>query len=152
MSFSCFIKLFVAAIVISTLGSYAIQLVGLDTIHPSSLFASGLTLGTIFGGLLVALYPSQEGAGTATESGTSNIYVGNLPFNVGQEEIKNIFSPFGNVVDIRLVKDRRSRRFKGYAFVEMNTPNANAAIEHLNDTDYAGRTLRVNEAKKKEDS
>jgi len=150
MSFSCFIKLFVAAIVVSVIGSFAIQLVGLDAIHPSSLFASGLTLGTIFGGLLVALYPSGESSGSK-ESGTSNIYVGNLPFNVGHEEIKNLFSPFGNVVDIRLVKDRRSRRFKGYAFVEMNTPNAKAAIEHLNDTDYAGRTLRVNEAKKKDE-
>jgi len=149
MTISCFIKLFVAAIVISTIGSYAIQFAGLDTIHPSSLFASGLTLGTIFGGLLVALYPSKGGQ-SSQESGTSNIYVGNLPFNVGSEEIKNLFSPFGTVVDIRLVKDRRSRRFKGYAFVEMNTANANAAIDHLNDTDYAGRTLRVNEAKKRE--
>ena len=150
MSFSCFIKLFVAAIVISVVGSYAIQLVGLDSIHPSSLFASGLTLGTIFGGLLVALYPNKEGV-SSQESGTRNIYVGNLPFNVGKEEISNLFAPFGKVVDIRLVKDRRSRRFKGYAFVEMETAQANAAINHLNDTDYAGRTLRVNEAKKRDE-
>jgi len=151
MTFSCFVKLFVAAIVISTLGSYAIQLTGLDTIHPSSLFASGLTLGTLFGGLLVALYPNKESASSNDSGGTSNIYVGNLPFNVGKEEIGNLFSPFGKVVDIRLVKDRRSRRFKGYAFVEMETAQAEAAINHLNETDYAGRTLRVNAAKKRDD-
>lgn len=151
MSFSCFLKLFAAAIAVSTVGAYAIPLVGLDSIPSSSLFASGLTIGTIFGGLLVALYPAGEG-GDKEASGTSNIYVGNLPFNVGKEEISNLFKPFGNVVDIRLVKDRRSRRFKGYAFVEMNSTGAKAAIKHLNETDYAGRTLRVNEAKKREES
>ncbi|ATX82983.1 RNA recognition motif (aka RRM, RBD, or RNP domain) [Mariprofundus ferrinatatus] len=150
MSVSCFAKLFAAAIAVSVVGSYAIQLVGLDSIHPSSLFASGLTLGTIFGGLLVALYPSEKGEGSKRDSGTSNIYVGNLPFNVGKEEIGNIFAPFGKVEDIRLVKDRRSRRFKGYAFVEMESGAAKAAIDHLNDTDYAGRTLRVNEAQKRD--
>ena len=48
-----------------------------------------------------------------------------------------------------MVKDRRSRRPKGYGFVEMNTADARSAIKHLNGTDYAGRTLRVNEGKKK---
>ena len=113
MTFSCFVKLFVAAIVISPLASYAIQLTGLDTTPPSSLFASGLTLGTLFGGLLVALYPNKESASSNGSGGTSNIYVGNLTFNVGTEEIGKPFSPLGKVVDIRPVKDRRSRRVKG---------------------------------------
>jgi len=151
MSFSCFIKLFIAATVVSILGNYAVQFLGLTTIPGPSLFASGLTIGTIFGGLLVALYPTSETAGSSTAGDTSNIYVGNLPFNAGHDEIKNLFSPFGEVIDIRMVKDRRSKRFKGYAFVEMNSIHASAAINHLNDTDYAGRTLRVNEAKKKDE-
>ncbi|PJA31277.1 MAG: RNA-binding protein [Zetaproteobacteria bacterium CG_4_9_14_3_um_filter_53_7] len=154
MSFSCFVKLFAAAIAASVLGNYAAQLFDLASIPAPSLFATGITIGTLFGGLLVALYPSAEsdsGSAASNKSGSCNIYVGNLPFNAGHEEIKNLFAPFGEVIDIRMVKDRRSKRFKGYAFVEMPTANANAAINHLNDTDYAGRTLRVNEAKQKDE-
>ncbi len=150
MSFSCFLKLFLAAVVFSLVGYYAVSLVDLASIPTRSLFASGLVLGTLFGGLLVALYPYGESSG-GSKRGTGNLYVGNLPFNVGKEEIKNLFAPFGKVVDIRLVTDRRSRRFKGYAFVEMEASAAKAAIASLNDTDYAGRTLRVNEAKRKDE-
>lgn len=148
MSFSCFFKLLIAAAAFSLGGYYAASLIDLAAIPTLSLFATGLMLGTLFGGLLVALYPYGEGS-DGKKGGTGNIYIGNLPFNVGKEEIKNLFAPFGKVVDIRLVMDRRSRRFKGYAFVEMEASAAKAAISSLNDTDYAGRTLRVNEAKRK---
>jgi RNA recognition motif-containing protein len=86
------------------------------------------------------------------EDEVSSIYVGNLPFNAGESDIRNLFAPYGEVIEVRLVKDRRSRRPKGYAFVEMSVSDARSAIKHLNDTDYAGRTLRVNEGKKKEES
>ncbi|GAV20041.1 hypothetical protein MMIC_P1002 [Mariprofundus micogutta] len=150
MSFSCFIKLFIAAIVASLLGFFAVSAIDPASIPVASLFATGITIGTIFGGLLVALYPASDSASDTDNGGTSSIYVGNLPFNAGRDDIKNLFSPFGDVVDIRMVKDRRSKRFKGYAFVEMNSAGAKAAIGSLNDTDYAGRTLRVNESRKKE--
>jgi len=150
MSLSCFIKLFAAAVVASLLGFFAVFAIGPGAIPDASLFATGIIIGTIFGGMLVALYPSTETTSNNSSS-TSNIYVGNLPFNAGQDDIKNIFSPYGEVIDIRMVKDRRSKRFKGYAFVEMVSAGAEAAIKQLNDTDYAGRTLRVNEAKKKDE-
>ncbi|TLS68759.1 RNA-binding protein [Mariprofundus erugo] len=151
MSFSCFIKLFAAALVLSLLGYYSAGLFGMET-PAGSVFATGLLIGCVAGGLLVALYPvssADESDTDAASSGTSNLYVGNLPFNAGPDDIKNLFAPYGEVVDIRMVKDRRSKRFKGYAFVEMNSAGAQAAIKHLDNNDYAGRTLRVNEAQKK---
>jgi len=150
MSLSCFIKLFAAAVIASVLGFFAVFAIN-DTggMPAASLFATGIIIGTLFGGLLVALYPASTS--DSSDSSTSNIYVGNLPFNAGHDDIKNLFSPYGEVIDIRMVKDRRSKRFKGYAFVEMNTAGANAAVKQLNDTDYAGRTLRVNEARKKDE-
>lgn len=147
MSVSCFIKLFAVAMVASLAGYYVVAAVDPAGIPAASLFATGITLGTIFGGLLVALAPKPGVAEAAATS--SNIYVGNLPFNAGNDDVKNLFSPYGEIIDIRLVKDRRSKRFKGYGFVEMNVEGAKSAIQHLDGTDYAGRTLRVNEAKKK---
>ncbi|MDQ6995849.1 MAG: RNA-binding protein [Mariprofundus sp.] len=148
MSFSCLIKLFAVAIAASLVGYYALSAINPQGVPVASLFATGITLGVIFGGLLVALVPAPSAA-QPTKSGTSNLYVGNLPFNAGMDDVKNLFSPFGDVVDVRLVKDRRSKRFKGYGFVEMDTAGALEAIKRLDGNDYAGRTLRVNEAKKK---
>jgi RNA recognition motif-containing protein len=148
MSFSCFVKLFAAAIAASLVGFFAVSAIGTGGLPAASLFATGITIGTIFGGLLVVLYPASQ-SGSKDASGTSSIYVGNLPFNAGESDVKNLFAPYGEVIEVRLVKDRRSRRPKGYGFVEMSTSDARSAIKHLNDTDYAGRTLRVNEGKKK---
>jgi hypothetical protein len=148
MSLSCFIKLFAVAIAASLVAYYAMSAIDPQGVPGASLFATGITLGIIFGGLLVALAPKASAAKPA-KSGTSNLYVGNLPFNAGMDDVKNLFSPFGEVIDVRLVKDRRSKRFKGYGFVEMDAAGALEAIKHLDGNDYAGRTLRVNEAKKK---
>jgi len=150
MSFSCFIKLFAAALILSLLGYYSAGFLGMATTPTGSVFATGLLIGCIIGGLLAALAPKPaKSENTEKHGGTSNLYVGNLPFNAGQEDIKNLFAPFGEVVDIRMVRDRRSKRFKGYAFVEMNSAGAIEAIKQLDGNDYAGRTLRVNEAQKK---
>ncbi|MDQ6982360.1 MAG: RNA-binding protein [Mariprofundus sp.] len=147
MNLSCFMKLFAVAIAASLVGYYALSAINPMGVPAASLFATGITLGTILGGLLVALAPKPGASETVTAS--SNIYVGNLPFNAGNDDVKNLFSPYGEIIDVRLVKDRRSKRFKGYGFVEMSVADAKSAIQHLDGTDYAGRTLRVNEAKKK---
>lgn len=152
MSISCFVKLLLAGLAASLVGYYLIA--AIDPQAPvGSLFATGILLGTIFGGLLAALAP--KGAASAApqvEEDDLNIYVGNLPFNAGEDDVKNLFAPFGEVVEVRLVRDRRSKRFKGYGFVEMHASGARAAMKQLDGTDYAGRTLRVNEAKKKGES
>jgi len=155
MSNSCFIKLIAVSVVVSLVGYVLGNMFGFTGVPAGSVLATGLFIGSVFGGLLVALVPKGEvksDSATAASGGeSSNIYVGNLPFNAGEDDVKNIFSPYGEVLDIRLVKDRRSKRFKGYGFVEMSTSGAKAAVENLDGTDYAGRTLRINEAKKKDE-
>ena len=154
MSISCFIKLLAAAVAAALVAYGAATVMA---ISGAMLLATGILLGTLFGGLLVALYPNKDqnnahlsSASDHDASDSSNIYIGNLPFNIGKEEIQNLLSPYGEVIEIRMVTDRRSKRFKGYAFVEMHAAAAVNAIAQLNDSDYAGRTLRVNEAKKRE--
>jgi len=77
-----------------------------------------------------------------------NIYVGNLPYNMGDEALGEIFSPYGQVTSARVIKDKFTSRSRGFGFVEMaNSSEALAAIEALNQTELQGRQLRINEAR-----
>lgn len=76
-----------------------------------------------------------------------SIYVGNLPWAATEEQVRELFSPHGNVISVKLVSDRETGRARGFGFVEMDDADAEAAIEALDNYSFNGRTLRVNEAK-----
>ena len=79
-----------------------------------------------------------------------DIYVGNLPLDVGQNDLREIFEKFGEVTEVRLIKEKSHGKFKGYAFVEMpSQEEAQIAIEEMNGTDLKEMTLTVKEAKPK---
>ena len=79
-----------------------------------------------------------------------NIYVGNIAWGVSEDELEALFAQYGEVNSARIITDRESGRSKGFGFVEMATADsANAAIEALNGNDFAGRDLRVNQAKER---
>ncbi len=80
---------------------------------------------------------------------STNIYVGNLPFSATSEAIEELFSIYGIVKNVNLIKDRETGRLRGFGFVEM-TSGANEAIAALHDKDFDGRNLRVNLAKPRE--
>jgi RNA recognition motif-containing protein len=77
------------------------------------------------------------------------LYVGNLPFNATTEEVRTAFEAFGTVHDVSLVTDRDTGRPRGFGFVEMDAEAADAAIEGLNDKDFGGRDITVNEARER---
>ena len=77
------------------------------------------------------------------------IYVGNLPFEATTEDVRTAFEAFGTVHDVSLITDRDTGRAKGFGFVEMDPEAANAAIEGLNNKDFGGRDLKVNEARER---
>ena len=80
-------------------------------------------------------------------SGT-NIYVGNISYDMTESEIRDLFAPFGSVTSVNVITDRDSGRPKGFAFVEMDSPeSAQKAIDGLNGVDAKGRKLNVNEAR-----
>lgn len=80
-----------------------------------------------------------------------SIYVGNLPFSATEEEVKDLFSGFGEVSRVHLVNDRETGRPRGFGFVEMpDDDSAQKAIESLDQSDLGGRTLRINEAQPRE--
>jgi RNA recognition motif-containing protein len=77
-----------------------------------------------------------------------NIYVGNLPFNTGEEDLRQMFAAYGQVEAVAIIKDKMTGRSRGFGFVEMtNDAEAREAIAGLNGNDMGGRTLTVNEAR-----
>ncbi|WP_220271892.1 RNA-binding protein [Helicobacter sp. MIT 01-3238] len=75
-----------------------------------------------------------------------SIYVGNLPYSTTNEELNELFSQYGKVHSVKLINDRESGRPKGFGFVEMDDAEAQAAMSALDNTNFGGRTIRVNEA------
>jgi RNA recognition motif-containing protein len=81
-----------------------------------------------------------------------NIYVGNLSFDVSEENLRQVFEPFGQVSSITIIKDKYSGQSRGFGFVEMpDRAQAQAAIESLNGKEVSGRQLSVNEARPRTD-
>lgn len=80
-----------------------------------------------------------------------NIYVGNLPFNLSEKEFHDLFSAYGAVASAKIIIDRETGRSKGFGFVEMEDDAAGQeAIRSLNEYEFMGRSLIVNEARPQE--
>jgi len=78
------------------------------------------------------------------------LYVGNLPYQVGETELQELFARAGSVESVTVMRDQATGRARGFAFVEMGTDDeAQAAIRELNATEVGGRNLTVNEARPK---
>lgn len=81
-----------------------------------------------------------------------NIYVSNLSFNVEDEDLREFFTPYGEVTSAKVITDRETGRSRGFGFVEMSDDTAaKKAITELNEASVDGRTIKVTEAKPKED-
>jgi RNA recognition motif-containing protein len=81
-----------------------------------------------------------------------NIYVSNLGFNVQDEDLKEFFTPYGEVTSAKIINDRETGRSRGFGFVEMSDNEAaKKAIAELDGATVEGRAIKVMEAKPKED-
>jgi cold-inducible RNA-binding protein len=82
----------------------------------------------------------------------TRLYVGNLSFDTTENDLQDMFAPFGPVSDVNLITDRMSGRSRGFAFVTMATPEAaKAAIDGMSGKEIGGRSITVNEARPKEE-
>jgi RNA recognition motif-containing protein len=79
----------------------------------------------------------------------TKLYVGNLPFTVTEEAVRNLFAPHGTVEKVSLISDRDTGRPRGFGFVEMSDADASRAVQALNGTDMEGRALKINEAQER---
>ena len=81
-----------------------------------------------------------------------NIYVSNLSYGTSSDSLQDLFSQHGEVSSARVITDRETGRSRGFGFVEMpNDEEGQAAIEHLNETDFEGKTINVTVARPREE-
>ncbi len=79
-----------------------------------------------------------------------NIYVGNLNYKTSEESLRRLFEQYGTVESVKLITDRDTGRRKGYGFIEMDHDGGSTAIEKLNDKEFDGRNIKVNEARQRD--
>lgn len=108
-----------------------------------------LAIGAIVGGVAATF----AGSGNASASGETlarkTLYVGNLPYKASEGAVRALFAEYGEVISVRLMRDRQTGKRKGFGFVEMDEAGASKAIDALNEFEFQQRTLKVREAKDK---
>lgn len=114
-----------------------------------------LSVGVLVGGLVTPVVTnlfntSQTSAQDNDEEGDlTTLYVGNLPYRANEDAVKAYFQEFTQVQSVRLMKDKRTGKRKGYGFVEVVSSDVSEAIDKLNDSVFQDRTLKVRYAKEK---
>lgn len=96
--------------------------------------------------------PVRKQATSKASEETATLYVGNLPYKANEDAVKDYFKDFINVQSVRLMKDRRTGKRKGYGFIEVVTEDVDSAILELNDKVFLDRTLKVRAAREKGDA
>ncbi|WP_096619192.1 RNA recognition motif domain-containing protein [Candidatus Enterovibrio altilux] len=136
------ISLFISAI-IAVLGALLLNFSQLIT-------STGLAfvLGAITVGIVLSLMPikSSDTISKASSLNSKTIYVGNLPYRANENDIKELFAKYGEVFTVRLMKDKRTGKRRGFGFVVMAEADVSVAIGQLNNKEYGERTLKVREA------
>ena len=111
-----------------------------NTLDASLAFA----IGAVITGLLIKLTTPSGTPAAVVE--TTTLYVGNLPYRANETSVRALFAEYGQVLSVRLMKDKHTGKRRGFGFVEMPEADASAAINALNDVEYQQRTLKVREA------
>jgi hypothetical protein len=160
--------LLVASAVLAIIGFFVAGLLlgeGSTSIE-KSMFAVGVILNAVLIFVLSSMTKSNASAAssTVTSSSISNdddesddesdedvstLYVGNLPYRANEQIVKEHFETFGYVRSVRLMKDKRTGKRKGFGFVEVSAQEADSMIEKLNDSEFQERTIKVRPAKDK---
>ncbi len=81
-----------------------------------------------------------------------NIYVGNLPRTTNEDTVRKLFETYGDVAEVKLIKDQFTEELRGFGFITMpSNADGKKAIQELNDSDLEGRSMVVNEARPRKD-
>ncbi|EGR1860621.1 RNA-binding protein [Vibrio cholerae] len=112
------------------------------TLHSSFAFLIGVVATTLICKLSTqpTLSSNQDEEASST---TKTLYVGNLPYKANESHVKELFAEYGEVFAVRLMKDKRTGKRRGFGFVVIAAGQAQTAIEALNEKEYMQRTLKV---------
>ena len=101
-----------------------------------------LMIGALIGALVILLIQAYQNRSTEVVS----LFIGNLPFRVSNQQLRQVFAEHGTVHNIRLMTDKLTKKPRGFGFVEMNKNHAKVAVKMLNGAEFMGRELKVNYA------
>lgn len=128
------------------LTGYAIIGSGIFTLLPNTppmvSFLLGIVVTTIILATTFSTATSEE-TNEANDTELQTLYVGNLPYKAGEQEVMSLFSEYGQVDAVRLMKDKRTGKRRGFGFVVVAQRDAEAIITALNEKEYLQRTLKV---------
>ena len=140
-------KSFLFSVILAVLGfvvvKFALASLALD---PALLFGAGLLIGAL---VIAAL---SSASSEEAEVKTKTLYVGNLPYRANEGVVRALFEEQGKVFNVRLLKDKNTGKRRGFGFFEMAEADADKAINQLNDSEFQQRTLKVREAKQKQEN
>ncbi|ENM5927519.1 RNA-binding protein [Vibrio mimicus] len=111
------------------------------TLHSSFAFLIGVVATTLI--CKLSTQPTISSQDEEISSTTKTLYVGNLPYKANESHVKELFAEYGEVFAVRLMKDKRTGKRRGFGFVVMAAGQAQAAIDALNEKEYMQRTLKV---------
>ncbi|MDN2482312.1 RNA recognition motif domain-containing protein [Vibrio agarivorans] len=132
-------KFYYSLIAIAIVGGIAFSMI---PITPSLAFLIGVFVTAL---LVNFTGPSTSAVNESDDDdiNTTTLYVGNLPYKANEGHVRDLFAEYGNVVNVRLMKDKRTRKRRGFGFVVVDSASADSMIEELNEYVYMERTLKV---------
>ncbi|EKP0262739.1 RNA-binding protein [Aeromonas sobria] len=147
--FPVYMQAAILALILAVVGYLVAQALHFS-LKAEVIFAAGLAIG----GFVVPLFLKRTQADAAesiSSQETCTLYVGNLPYRANEIAVRELFAEQGQVISVRLMKDKATGKRRGFGFVEMPAADAARAIAALNDKEYQQRTLKVREANDKRD-
>ena len=140
-------KPFLIVLIIAVVGAFAFN--QFADLNAAIAFFTGAIIASVVLSLQGKSSPATSNAASVEQytGPTMTLYVGNLPYRVHEGEVKELFGKYGPVNSVRLVRDRKTGRRKGFGFIEMSEAGAQKAMSKLNEFDFQERTLKVREAK-----
>ncbi len=141
-TFRNIIKSIIIALILSAVSYFLFPYLNINELASERLLAYSVLFGAFIGGILVFMSIDLSSLGSSEVS----VFVGNLAFKAGANDLRELFEDYGDVQSVRVMTDRATRRPKGFAFVEMDKKGAKAAIADLDGCEFFGRDIKVNYA------
>ena len=132
MSFNS--SVLVPSIVVAIVGAIVFHFVG-----PVLPVAAAFAIGAIIAGVV----SSFSGDSEEQAANTTTLYVGNLPYRANEGSVRDLFSEYGTVFSVRLLRDKQTGKRRGFGFVEIATSDSKKVIDALNDFEFQERMLKV---------
>lgn len=141
-SFKNIIKSLIIALILSVVAYFIAPYLDINTLNPARLMTYSVLSGAFIAGILAVIPMEFNLIGSKQVS----VFVGNLAFKASANDLRELFSDYGDVQGVRVMTDRATRRPKGFAFVEMDKKGAKLAIADLDGAEFFGRDIKVNYA------